>query len=238
MEQRQPKFTLETIPAKTLLHYVKKDELVRSLPPGALVELQRQATQQGQKLTAKFLKDAVMQTPEILKQMRGSQLGFQAYQKYLANYQRITAPEVRAKSRQVRQEMVAPRRGFIGCIASKTDPKVFKECADTYDKPEYQTISLVPSAALKKSAFNKTGSHVLASPSTHISDLPRGLKTYIRNNPLQYIDYLDEIRAQHEYLKSLGRGVHEEQRQGQGSSKKRFVGEGECSEYDYNSCCD
>ena len=45
MEQRQAKYSLESLPVKTLLHYVKKDELAKSLPPGALAELQRQATQ-------------------------------------------------------------------------------------------------------------------------------------------------------------------------------------------------
>ena len=213
--ERQPKFTLETLPLKSLLHYVKKDELVRSLPPNALVELQRQATAQGQKLTAKFLKDAMMQNPEFAGHFRGSQLGFQAYQKYAQNYQRITAPDVRAKSKQVRQEMVQPRRGFMGCVATKVDPKVLKDCAEQYDNPEYQSITLVPSGALKKSVYKKTGSRVLESkPGSHISDLPRGLKQYIREHPLQYMDYLDEIKAQAEYLKSLGRGVREEQRGG------------------------
>ncbi len=62
----------------------------------------------------------------------------------------------------------------------------------------------------------------------HISDLPRGLKAYIRNNPLQYMDYLDELKAQAEYLKSVGRGVREEQHGAQGRTKKHVVGEGEC----------
>ncbi len=113
--ERQPKYSLENLLIKSLLHYVKKDELVRSLPPGALVELQRQATQQGQKLTAKFLKEAVLERPDFANNLRSSPLGHQAYQKYIINYQRITAPEVRAKSRQVRQEMIEPRHGFLGC---------------------------------------------------------------------------------------------------------------------------
>jgi hypothetical protein len=63
MEQ-QAKYSLETLPAKTLLHYVKKEELVRSLPPNAVADLTRQATAQGQKLTAKFLKAAILQNPD------------------------------------------------------------------------------------------------------------------------------------------------------------------------------
>ena len=223
MEQ-QAKFTLDTLPAKTLLHYVKKDEIVKALPPQAVVELQRQATAQGQKLTAKFLKDAMLQNPDFTAQLRNSQLGAQVYQKYLASYQRITAPETRAKSQQVRHEMVEPRRGFAGCLATKIDPEVFKECAESYDNPEYQNIPLVPKAALKQSVYRKTGNEVLAAkPGAHISALPRGLKAYIRANPLQYMDYLDELQAQAAYLKSVGRGVHEEQRGAAGGVKRRVV---------------
>lgn len=225
MEQ-QAKYSLETLPSKTLLHYVKRDELVKMLPAAAVADLQRQATAEGKKLTAKFLKDALQANPNFTVQLRNSALGVQAYQKYVANYQRITAPDVRAKSRQVRREMTEPRRGFAGCIATKIDPKVYKECAESYDNPEYQNISLVPSAALRQSAYKKTGSQVLHSNAAHISDLPRGLKAYIREHPLQYMDYLDELRAQAEYLKSVGRGVHEEQR-GTGGVKRRVVGEGE-----------
>ncbi len=116
-EVRQAKYTLETLPTKTLLHYVKKDELIRSLPQGAFAELQRQAAQQGQKMTAKFLKDAVLQNQDFANALRGSQLRFQAYQRYMANYKRITAPEVRAKSQQVRREMRCAQK------ASKCDEK-------------------------------------------------------------------------------------------------------------------
>jgi hypothetical protein len=234
MEQ-QAKYSLETLPAKTLLHNVKKEELVRSLPPNVVADLTRQATAQGQKLTAKFLKAAILQNPDYVNELRRSQLGFQAYQKYVANYQRITAPGVRAKSRQVRQEMIEPRHGFVGCVATKLKPQDFKECAETYDNPEYQNISLVPTAALKQSAFKKTGSAVLASKSVHISDLPRGLRAYIRQHPVQYMDYLDEIKAQAEYMKSVGRNVRGERPEGQGAPKRRVVGEGE---YNCDECSD
>lgn len=212
--ERQPKHTLQTLPASSLLHHIKKDQLEKALPPHVVQLLRVEALQKGQKLTAKVLKDAVLKDPQYIEALRDSQLGREAYQKYAESYMRITSPAVRAKSREVRAQMIEPRRGFLGCVATKVDPKVFRECADTYDNPDYQSISLVPSAALKQSAYRKTGAPVLAAPAgTHISDLPRGLKAYIRDNPLQYMDYLDELRAQAEYLKSVGRGVRAEQRQ-------------------------
>jgi hypothetical protein len=241
MEQ-QAKYSLETLPSKTLLHYMKKEELVKMLPAATVADLQRQATAEGSKLTAKFLKNALQSNPNITLQLRNSPLGAQAYQKYVANYQRITAPDVRAKSQQVRREMVEPRRGFAGCIATKIDPNVYKECAESYDNPEYQSVSIIPSAALKQSVYRKTGNQVLASKATHISDLPRGLRAYIRDHPLQYQDYLEELHAQGAYLKSVSRGVHEEQRdaheehRGAGGVKRGVVGEGQCK-YELGSFC-
>lgn len=231
--ERQPKYSLETLPAPTLLHYVKKEQLEKAIPQNKLFQLRQQAAASGEKVTGKFLKNVLLQEPEFVAGLRNSPLGREAYQRYAASYMRITAPNVRAKSREVRSQLAEPRKGFLGCVATKVDPHVFKECAEGYDKPEYQSVALVPSAALKQSAFKKTGSAVLAPRAgVHISDLPRGLKAYIRQNPLQYMGYLDEIRAQAEYLKSLGRGVREEQRQQQegvaASKKKRvIVGEGE-----------
>ena len=226
-DNRPPKYTIDTLPAKTLLHYVKKDQLEKLIPPSVLVNLRREAAAAGVKVTAKYLKNAALSEPQFIENVRTSQLGRDAFQKYAANFARITAPEVRAKSLEVRAQMAAPRKGFLGCVATKIDPKVYKECALSYDRPEYQGIGLVPSAALKQSVYAKTGNQALqARPGTHISDLPRGLKAYIRANPLAYMDYLDELRAQAEYLKSLGRGVHEEQRQGVGKKKRVVVGEG------------
>ena len=233
-EARQPKYTIETLPAKTLLHYIKKDQIEKLIPPSALVGLRRRAAEEGAKVTAKYLKAAVLSEPQFIENVRASDVGREAFQKYAQNFARITAPEVRAKSLEVRAQMAQPRKGFLGCVATKVDPKVYRECAQSYDRPEYQSISLVPSGALKKSVYAKTGNPALsARPGTHISDLPRGLKAYIRANPIQYMDYLDELRAQAEYLKSLGRSAREEQRQQEstfgpsGNKKKRVVvGEG------------
>lgn len=213
--ERQPVHTIQTLPAHTLLHFIKKEDLMKLLPPHAMALLRHQATDTGQKLTAKFIKAAVLQEPQYVENLRNSEAGADAFQKYAASYLRITSPAVRAKSREVRSQMAEPRRGFLGCIATKVDPKVFKECADTYDNPEYQNISLVPSNALKMSVYKKTGNPVLSPPANagHISDLPRGLKAYIRDNPVQYMDYLDELRAQAEYLKSVGRTARAEQQQ-------------------------
>ncbi len=167
--EAQPKYSIDTIPAKTLLHYFKKAELEKVIPPNELNQLKGRAQAQGKKVTAKFLKDAVLEEKEFVEHLRKSQLGQQAFEKYAAATKRLTSPAVRAKSKEVRAQMAKPRKQFMGCVAAHVDPKVFTECAETYDNPQYQNLSLVPSAALKQSAFKKTGNMTLAPrPGVHI----------------------------------------------------------------------
>ena len=78
----------------------------------------------------------------FVDRLRHSPLGQQAFTKYLQSSARLTNPSVRAKSREVRREMAEPRRGFMGCVATKISPEEYKQCAESYDNPEYQSISL------------------------------------------------------------------------------------------------
>jgi len=223
----QPKYGLGNIPAKKLLHYVTKAQLVQAVGPEGLRVLQDRARQGGQKVTAKFLKDEVAKDFVLVDQLRNSPLGQQAFAKYAANSARLTDPGVRAKSRQVRHEMAEPRRGFLGCVATKITPAEYKECTADYDNPEYQNLSLVPSGALKQSVYEKTGSAVLAPrPNAHISNLPRGLRSYIRQHPEEYSDYLEELQAERDFLRNVGRNVSKEERE-EAARGKRVRGQGE-----------
>jgi hypothetical protein len=223
----QPKYGIGNIPAKKLLHYVTKAQLVQAVGPEGFRVLQDRARQAGEKMTAKFLKDELAKDFIFLEQLRTSPLGQQAFAKYAANSARLTDPGVRAKSRQVRQEMAEPRRGFLGCVATKITPAEYKECTEEYDNPEYQNLSLVPSGALKQSVYEKTGSAVLAPrPNTHISNLPRGLRSYIRQHPEEYSDYLEELKAPTEYMRNVGRNVSKEERE-EALRGKRVRGQGE-----------
>lgn len=214
----QPKYTLETLPNKKLLHFIRKDDILRSLPVDFVADLQRQAVMQGQSLTAKFLKQALLQYHNIVAQLRNSPLGYQAYEKYLASIRRITAPEVRAKSQQVRGAMRAPRKGFTGCVATKVDPRVFAQCAEEYDNPEYRNIDLVPTSALKQSVFRKTGNPVLAPrPGASINVLPRNLRGYMSRHGAE--------------PGAWAAPPAEEVAVAPGRSKRRIVGEGECDGY-------
>lgn len=208
--ERDIRYSIATLPAEKLLNYVKKDELVRTLPADVYQAMQKQARDAGHKsASASFMKDALVAQPAFVVQLRQSALGQQAYARYVANYQRMTEPAAKAKRVQVRRAMAGPRRGFIGCVASKLEPSDFKDCAENYDRPEYQSLALVPSAALKQSAFLKSNNPLLApsKKEAHISYLPKGLRAYIYAHPSEYEDYLDERKAEVEYLKSVRRNA-------------------------------
>ena len=74
--------------------------------------------------------------------------------------------------------------------------------------------------------FIEPASGVLAPRAgTHISQLPKGLKAYIYANPESYQDYLEERRAELDYLRAMGRNAREAEREGKFG--KRVRGEGE-----------
>ena len=204
---RPSAYTLETIPFAKLLHHMKREDLVEALGPGTYAALQQQAASQGESFTSKYLKKQVASDPELSQHVRGTDLGSRAFAKYQANLERITSPATAAKSREVRKAMAEPRQSYMGCIATKVSPADIRNCTENYDREEYQGVSLVPSAALRESAYRKTGNPALVSPAMHISDLPRGLKQYISEHPEEYEDYMEERKAEVEFLKSAHRNA-------------------------------
>ena len=214
MEMPQRNVRIETIPSSKLLNFVKKDDLIRLLGE-RFRPIQAEANASGAKLTASFIKGRVAPDNEFMDRFRRSPEGQRAFQKYLDTKDRLTRPETKAKRIQVRKLMSEPRRGFLGCVATKLDPDDFKYCVENYDRDEYQNISLVPSSGLKQSAWGKTGELALTpGPRAHISNLPRGLRAYILAHPDQYASYLRERKAELDLLRSVRRNLAREQEEG------------------------
>jgi hypothetical protein len=88
------KYEVGDIPAKTLLHYVSKKDLTEAMGRNVFTALQDQARAQGKRVTAKFLKDAMLLDAGFVNQLRNSPLGRASYEKYVANSQRLTNPAV------------------------------------------------------------------------------------------------------------------------------------------------
>lgn len=206
-------FTIDNIPSDRLLHFIAKDDLITILGD-KFQPIQAEANATKSKLTAAFIKERVANDNEFIERFRRSAEGARAFQKYLESYARLTNPETKAKRAQVRKLMAEPRRGFIGCVATKLEPTDFKDCVDNYDRDEYQAISLVPSAALKDSAYHKTGESLLAprpNQRQHISYLPTGLRAYMLSHPDQYESYITERKAELKLLKAVRRNARYEQ---------------------------
>ncbi len=69
----------------------------------------------------------------------------------------------------------------------------------------------MPYRALKESAFKKTGNQLLAPRKGHISMLPLGLRSYIKNHPDEYSSYVRERKAELQLLKSVKQNVAKEE---------------------------
>lgn len=215
MELPDFKYTIRTIPADKLLHYMKKEELARVIGVEQFSRLTREAEAAGNKLTSAALKQILLRNEAFVEQFRNSANGRAAFEKYRTNYIRMTNPAAKAKRVAARKAMAEPRRGFLGCLATKVEPRDFKDCVDHFDRPEYQDIKLVPSNALRVSAFRKTANPALV-PSPHhmghVSNLPAGLRAYIKLHPADYEDYLEERKAKLEFLKNVRRNARREER--------------------------
>ena len=106
--------TLQTIEAKKLLYYAKRNELEQAIGPQGMGELRQQARQEGRKLTTKFMRDRILTNRDFTEGLRQSALGPIMFQRYVENVQRLTNPATRQKAKEVRKLMRDPRKGFIG----------------------------------------------------------------------------------------------------------------------------
>ena len=215
--QKAAELSVETLPAKKLLQFITKDDLVNALGEDFL-PIRKLAFERDASLTATFIKDRAALNDDFMQRFRHSPEGTLAFQKYMQSYERLTKPESKIKGIQVRKLMSEPRHGFMGCIATKVEPSDFKDCVRNYDKEEYQDIDLVPSRALKQSVYSKTDNQLLApnpKVTNHISYLPRGLRAYMLANPVSYQEYIKERKAELKLLKRVKKNFHKEQHEGQ-----------------------
>jgi hypothetical protein len=207
------KFSLANIPAEKLLHFISLPDLEGILGAERFSAVQQQVKSAGMKPTSKNLKSVLANDREFITNLRRSPAGQTAFDKYRQTSQRLLNPAMREKRAQVRSAMAGPRRGIVGCLATKVEPSDYQECVNTYDNPEYQDISIVPYQALRQSAYQKTKNPLLApaKSATHISQLPHGLRSYIRQHPSEYESYLQERKAELKLLKSVKKNIAREE---------------------------
>lgn len=221
------KYTLETLPLNSLLHLMKKEDLLSLLPNDERQTLEFEAFRKGKKLTKEYLKEWVANrdddwTDQFENFIRSTPQAQTAFEAYLKNVERLRDPANKDMTKQKRDVLKQAKKGFLGCVATKMDPFDFEECVDDCDKPEYREVALVP-RRLRQVAYEKAG---LAAPSLddpgHISFLPRGLRKYIETHPTDYEDYMDERKAEIEFLKTVRRNTLKEFREQKGKGDEEM----------------
>jgi len=205
------KYSLETIPLNTLIYYLRKDDLLdHILRPEMKKEVELEAVRNNKRLTKSLIKQWVAsKDPNWQEQLgsfiRNSPYGEQAFQRYAASVARLKDPVNKEKSRQARKVAADAKKGFLGCMATKANPRDFAYCSENFDNEDYQ-FDIVPSNVKANALFNAGLSDKLPDP-RHISYLPVGLRQYMAKNPLMFEDYLDERQAEVKFLQSVRRNA-------------------------------
>ena len=125
MDQKQAETTFETIAPSKLLNYVKKADLVAFINPQRYAVMENQLKQElgVSKVNLKQMKQKLATNMEFITALKQNELGQQAWAKYEASRARFRDPELRARSKVVRQKMTQPRNRYMGCLATKRDSK-------------------------------------------------------------------------------------------------------------------
>jgi hypothetical protein len=221
-EQKKEQVTYENIAPSKLLNYVKKTDLVAFITPQQYAEMENKLKQDlgVSKVNLKQMKQSLATNREFVTALKQNELGQQAFQKYQASVARFRDPALRARSKLVRQKMSQPRRRYIGCLATKLQPEDYRDCYNSYEDLKYDNMRLVPQG-LKKHVFNTTSDDTLRdalrpsvmNPNNSFSDLPSGLRRYIRSNPSEFASYVEERKQELRLLRSVLRNMPIQEKQ-------------------------
>jgi hypothetical protein len=202
----------DNVAPSKLLNYVKKQDLVQFITPEKYKQVEDQLRQElgKEKITLKDVKKFLSNQEEFVDSIKNDALGHQAWEKYKQAVQRMRDPAMIQRRNAVRQGMTQPRRRYLGCLASKLQPDDYKGCLDTYDDVKYERLKLVPSG-LKQRVYQNTTDATLRTalgptinnPKTYFSDLPTGLRSYIKFHPTEFKNYFDERKYELKLIKSV-----------------------------------
>jgi len=204
-----------------LLNYTKKDKLINFITQEKYTQLEQQIMNKTgkSKVNMKEMKKYLASNNDFEKQFRKSALAEMAYQKYNAAADRMRNID-RTRAAKVKRFMAQPRRRFLGCIATKVQPKDYEDCLDNFDNDKYDNIGMVPSA-LKQRVYDNTSNQLVkaALEPTVVSkwysanDIPSGLKAYIGKHPSEFKNYFSERRHELGLMKAVLRNMTPGQKQ-------------------------
>ena len=222
VDDKKQETTYENITPSKLLNYVKKADLIAFITPQRYTEIENSLKQElgVAKVDLRQMKKKLATNQQFITALKQNQLGQEAYQKYDASRQRFRNPELRARSKLVRQKLTKPRQRYLGCLATKLDPEDYRDCYTAYNDPKYDNMKLVPHG-LKKHIYNTTDDTQLKkalmpsvmNPNNSFSDLPSGLRGYIRRHPSEFASYVQERKNELRLLRTVLRNMPIQEKQ-------------------------
>ncbi len=122
------------------------------------------------------------------------------------------------EKKEVNELMKLPKKQYRGCVATRLTPEDYEFCNRDYDNPvkHYERYSsIVPTSSIRQNeyvkAYNrgdeKAQKALYLDPEITIRDLPKGIRMYMNENPEKFDAYLQEIKAEQKYLKSIRNSV-------------------------------
>jgi len=147
---------MEQVPMSKLLNYTRKDELKAFITEPEYLKIENEVKAQTgkSKVNMKDMKKYLAADQKFASDFKSRQIGKNAYHKYLAAASRMRNMD-RTRGQTIRRGMTQPRHRFLGCIATKVQPKDYEDCLDHYNQDKYDNISLVPTG-LKQRVSLKT----------------------------------------------------------------------------------
>jgi hypothetical protein len=125
----------------------------------------------------------------------------------------------KANKKEANALMKLPKKQYRGCLATRLDTEDYEFCNQDYDNPEkhYERYSaMVPTQSIRQNEYNKAYNRgdeksqkvLQLDPELTIRDLPRGIRLYMNDHPEKFDAYLEEIKAEQKYLKSIRNSVN------------------------------
>jgi hypothetical protein len=169
------------------------------------------------------IKKHMKENIQYLKPLLASEDFLQKYAQAVEKRSSADGLAEKEKRQKAMEAMSIPRRQYKGCLATKIKPEDYEACLINYDDPEahYEKYSsIVPYNALKQKEYNKAVAKGDAEraklpalePEATIRDLPLGIRRYMKKNPEDFNNYLDEIKAEAKYLKTIKNNVSQKPR--------------------------
>jgi hypothetical protein len=207
-KSKSPPATYETIAPSKLLNYVKKADLIAFLSPAKYTEVENRLKHDLAKenITLKDVKRFLANAPEFMQSLKSNPLGQQAWDKYQQALTRLSDPQNRQKMSVVRNTMRQPRKRMLGCLATRIQPEDYTHCLDNYNDDRYDRIAIIPTGLRRRVIDNTEDPQLkslLVSKSTTFTDLPTGLRTYMKRNPTEFKNYYNERRHELALIKAV-----------------------------------